>query len=138
MCLSLFISTSILAWQTILSSSFLLLISVHFGNLLLGDQVGDSVKLHGVWNSGAYSLKGKSVALCISWGAHKLCTCKFWDLRHNQKVTNIFSCCLDLLRRLSKSQNTVFCGRIQLFLARLFPLSEKSGEISSFMMSKTT
>uniref|UniRef100_A0A669R0Y5 THO complex subunit 1 n=1 Tax=Phasianus colchicus TaxID=9054 RepID=A0A669R0Y5_PHACC len=37
--------------------------------------------------------------------------------------------CNDLLRRLSKSQNTVFCGRIQLFLARLFPLSEKS-EIS--------
>lgn len=35
---------------------------------------------------------------------------------------------LDLLRRLSTSQNTVFCGRIQLFLARLFPLSEKSGE----------
>uniref|UniRef100_A0A9J8DJH4 THO complex 1 n=1 Tax=Cyprinus carpio carpio TaxID=630221 RepID=A0A9J8DJH4_CYPCA len=34
---------------------------------------------------------------------------------------------LNLLRRLSKSQNTVFCGRIQLFLARLFPLSEKSG-----------
>lgn len=33
----------------------------------------------------------------------------------------------DLLRRLSTSQNTVFCGRIQLFLARLFPLSEKSG-----------
>ena len=33
----------------------------------------------------------------------------------------------DLLRRLSKSQNTVFCGRIQLFLARLFPLEEKSG-----------
>lgn len=35
--------------------------------------------------------------------------------------------CNDLLRRLSKTQNTVFCGRIQLFLARLFPLSEKSG-----------
>ncbi|XP_055722227.1 THO complex subunit 1-like isoform X2 [Salvelinus fontinalis] len=35
--------------------------------------------------------------------------------------------CNDLLRRLSKSQNIVFCGRIQLFLARLFPLSEKSG-----------
>ena len=34
--------------------------------------------------------------------------------------------CNDLLRRLSYSQNTVFCGRIQLFLARLFPLSEKS------------
>uniref|UniRef100_A0A2K5C725 Uncharacterized protein n=1 Tax=Aotus nancymaae TaxID=37293 RepID=A0A2K5C725_AOTNA len=35
--------------------------------------------------------------------------------------------CNDLLRRLSKSQNTVFCGQIQLFWARLFPLSEKSG-----------
>ena len=34
--------------------------------------------------------------------------------------------CNDLLRRLSQSKNTVFCGRIQLFLARLFPLSEKS------------
>ena len=34
--------------------------------------------------------------------------------------------CNDLLRRLSSSQNTLFCGRIQLFLARLFPLSEKS------------
>ena len=37
-------------------------------------------------------------------------------------------CSTDLLRRLSTSQNTVFCGRIQLFLARLFPLSEKSGQ----------
>lgn len=34
--------------------------------------------------------------------------------------------CNDLLRRLSSALNTVFCGRIQLFLARLFPLSEKS------------
>ncbi|EPQ18268.1 THO complex subunit 1 [Myotis brandtii] len=35
--------------------------------------------------------------------------------------------CNDLLRRLSKSQHTVFRARIQLFLARLFPLSERSG-----------
>ena len=34
--------------------------------------------------------------------------------------------CNDLLRRLSSALNTVFCGRIQMFLARLFPLSEKS------------
>jgi len=33
----------------------------------------------------------------------------------------------DLLRRLSRSQNTIFCGRIQLFLASLFPLNDKSG-----------
>ncbi|KAH8033793.1 hypothetical protein HPB51_016248 [Rhipicephalus microplus] len=35
--------------------------------------------------------------------------------------------CNDLLRRLSRSQNTVFCGKILVFLAELFPLSESSG-----------
>ena len=35
--------------------------------------------------------------------------------------------CNDLLRRLSKSQNTIFCGRILIFLARFFPLFERSG-----------
>lgn len=35
--------------------------------------------------------------------------------------------CNDLLRRLSKSQNTVFCGQILIVLAKLFPLSERSG-----------
>lgn len=35
--------------------------------------------------------------------------------------------CNDLLRRLSRSQNTVFCGKILVFLAKLFPLSERSG-----------
>ncbi|XP_071491499.1 THO complex subunit 1-like [Diadema antillarum] len=39
----------------------------------------------------------------------------------------ILRMCNDLLRRLSKSQNMVFCGRIQLFLARFFPLDERSG-----------
>eukprot|EP00117_Sycon_ciliatum_P006747 scpid39469/ scgid10154/ THO complex subunit 1; Nuclear matrix protein p84 len=34
--------------------------------------------------------------------------------------------CNNLLRRMSKPQNTVFCGRIQLFLAHLFPIYEKS------------
>ena len=33
----------------------------------------------------------------------------------------------DLLRRLSKSTHTVFCGRILLFLASIFPLGERSG-----------
>ncbi|XP_038057097.1 THO complex subunit 1-like [Patiria miniata] len=48
--------------------------------------------------------------------------------------------CNDLLRRLSKSQNTVFCGRIQLFLARFFPLDEKSGLnlISQFHLDNVT
>ena len=41
--------------------------------------------------------------------------------------TALLRMCNDLLRRLSKSQDTVFCGRILLFLARLLPLDEKSG-----------
>lgn len=55
----------------------------------------------------------------------------------NTCMSNILVCFLihflvlsDLLRRLSTTQNTVFCGRIQVFLARLFPLSEKSGKLS--------
>lgn len=35
--------------------------------------------------------------------------------------------CNDLLRRLSRNQNTVFCGRIMIFLANFFPLFERSG-----------
>ena len=48
--------------------------------------------------------------------------------------------CNDLLRRLSASQNTVFCGRIQLFLAQLFPLTEKSALnlISHFNLENVT
>ena len=48
--------------------------------------------------------------------------------------------CNDILRRLSKSQNTVFCGRIQLFLARLFPIEEKSAlnAMSHFNLENVT
>lgn len=35
--------------------------------------------------------------------------------------------CNELLRRLSKEINTVFCGRILMFLANTFPLGERSG-----------
>ncbi|CAL8101775.1 unnamed protein product [Orchesella dallaii] len=35
--------------------------------------------------------------------------------------------CNDLLRRQSRAQNTVFCGRILIFLANYFPFSERSG-----------
>lgn len=46
----------------------------------------------------------------------------------------------DLLRRLSRSQNTVFCGRILLFLAKFFPFSERSGLniISEFNVENVT
>ena len=48
--------------------------------------------------------------------------------------------CNDILRRLSKSQNTIFCGRIQLFLAQLFPVEEKSAVNlnSNFDLGNTT
>ncbi|KAK7574093.1 hypothetical protein V9T40_011284 [Parthenolecanium corni] len=48
--------------------------------------------------------------------------------------------CNDLLRRLSRSQNTVFCGRILLFLAQFFPFSERSGLniISEFNVENIT
>ncbi len=48
--------------------------------------------------------------------------------------------CNDLLRRLSRSQNTVFCGRILVFLARFFPLFERSGLnlISEFNQENAT
>eukprot|EP00794_Sanderia_malayensis_P005238 gene5238-5899_t len=48
------------------------------------------------------------------------------DLFFSTCKNHLLRMCNDILRRLSKSQNTVFCGRIQLFLARLFPLEEKS------------
>ncbi|KAI8991913.1 THO complex subunit 1 transcription elongation factor-domain-containing protein [Mycotypha africana] len=35
--------------------------------------------------------------------------------------------CNELLRRLSKETNTVFCGRIMMFVANSFPLAERSG-----------
>ncbi|RWS30926.1 THO complex subunit 1-like protein [Leptotrombidium deliense] len=52
----------------------------------------------------------------------------------------ILRSCNDLLRRLSKSQNTVFCGRILVFLAKFFPLFERSGLnlISEFNQDNVT
>ena len=46
----------------------------------------------------------------------------------------------DLLRRLSRPQQTVFCGRILLFLARFFPITERSGlnVVSEFNLDNTT
>lgn len=35
--------------------------------------------------------------------------------------------CNQLLRRMSKADNTVLCGRLLMLLANLFPLSERSG-----------
>lgn len=53
---------------------------------------------------------------------------------------NLLRMCNDLLRRLSRSQNTVFCGRILLFLAQFFPFSERSGLniVSEFNLENVT
>lgn len=53
---------------------------------------------------------------------------------------NLLRMCNDLLRKLSRSQQTVFCGRILLFLAKFFPFSEKSGLniVSEFNLDNCT
>lgn len=53
---------------------------------------------------------------------------------------NLLRMCNDLLRRLSRTQNTVFCGRILLFLSKFFPFSERSGLniVSEFNLDNTT
>lgn len=53
---------------------------------------------------------------------------------------NLLRMCNDLLRRLSRSQQTVFCGRILLFLAKFFPFSERSGLniVSEFNLENDT
>lgn len=52
-----------------------------------------------------------------------------WKSDHFFKTVKnqLLRVCNDLLRRLSRSQNTVFCGRILVFLAKFFPLFERSG-----------
>ena len=80
-----------------------------------------------------------------------LCEDLFTFVEHNVSVfkeehffmpckNHILRMCNDLLRRLSRSQNTVFCGRILLFLAKFFPFSERSGLniISEFNVENIT
>ncbi|KAI8092828.1 THO complex subunit 1 transcription elongation factor-domain-containing protein [Halteromyces radiatus] len=43
------------------------------------------------------------------------------------KALVLLRTCNEMLRRLSKETNTVFCGRILMFLANSFPLGERSG-----------
>ena len=43
------------------------------------------------------------------------------------KALPLLRLCNESLRKLSKSENASVCGRIQVFLANVFPLSERSG-----------
>ena len=45
------------------------------------------------------------------------------------KALIILRLCNELLRRLSKTKNTSFCGRILQFLANIYPMSERSGAV---------
>ncbi|XP_063981121.1 THO complex subunit 1 [Diachasmimorpha longicaudata] len=62
------------------------------------------------------------------------------DLFFNGCKNHLLRMCNDLLRRLSRSQQTVFCGRILLFLAKFFPFSERSGVniVSEFNLDNHT
>ena len=43
------------------------------------------------------------------------------------KALVLLRLCNELLRRLSKTKDTSFCGRILQFLANIYPMSERSG-----------
>lgn len=62
------------------------------------------------------------------------------DLFFSGCKNNLLRLCNDLLRRLSRSTATIFCGRILLFLAKFFPFSERSGLniVSEFNVENTT
>nr|XP_012226653.1 PREDICTED: THO complex subunit 1 isoform X2 [Linepithema humile] len=62
------------------------------------------------------------------------------DLFFTACKNNLLRMCNDLLRKLSRSQQTVFCGRILLFLAKFFPFSERSGLniVSEFNLENQT
>ncbi|ORY79821.1 THO complex subunit 1 transcription elongation factor-domain-containing protein [Protomyces lactucae-debilis] len=47
-------------------------------------------------------------------------------IRHMGKGSTLLRFCNELLRRLSNFEDTVFCGRILVFLSAVFPLSERS------------
>lgn len=48
-------------------------------------------------------------------------------LPNKGKGLTLLRICNELIRRSSKTRNTVFCGRIRLFLASIFPPDERSG-----------
>ncbi|KAJ3615687.1 hypothetical protein Zmor_012371 [Zophobas morio] len=66
-----------------------------------------------VWNSPKFSVNDRHVVL---------------------KICNV------LLQRLSKTQHTEFCGRVLIFLSKLFPISEQSGvnKYGEFNVDNTT
>jgi THO complex subunit 1 len=49
-------------------------------------------------------------------------TAKYWP----EKKLVILRCCNELLRRLSRAEDTVFCGRVSIYLFQSFPLGERS------------
>lgn len=67
---------------------------------------------------------------------------KIWthELFFSSIKNTLLRMCNDLLRRLSRTQNTAFCGRIMLFLAKFFPFSDRSGlnVISEFNLDNIT
>lgn len=62
------------------------------------------------------------------------------DLFFSACKNNLLRLCNDLLKRLSRTTATVFCGRILLFLAKFFPFSERSGLniVSEFNLENIT
>lgn len=95
----------------------------------------DCAKHRGEWSYlGWRKTAGMSVCILWSWCEFAVCLSLFIV-----EFCNLFPIS-DLLRRLSRTQNTVFCGQILLFLAKFFPFSERSGlnVISEFNLDNKT
>jgi hypothetical protein len=48
-------------------------------------------------------------------------------VNEQRALLSLLRICIELLRRMSKAEHAVLCGRILLLLAKVYPLSDKSG-----------
>lgn len=125
-----FVEENVSTWKSV--NKFQLLSKAPHKFALRWSHVYQSCALFFSQNS--FYTAGKNYLLRMCNGKELISSfCDIWSFLSLKCRAVYFPVCVDLLRRLSKSQNTVFCGRIQLFLARLFPLSEKSGKNSSIL-----
>jgi hypothetical protein len=64
----------------------------------------------------------------VKFKVFSACPCCATQMPNSPIVRNsLLRICNALLRRLSKAQETVFCGRILMFLANLIPIEDRSG-----------
>jgi hypothetical protein len=75
-----------------------------------------------------YDMASCNKRMRVIFKVFSACPCCSTQMPNSPIVRNsLLLICNALLRRLSKAQETVFCGRILMFLANLIPIEDKSG-----------